>query len=85
MKFAKSSVIALLAPAVAGRFVESTEGDKVQLYPMGYYETSSEQYLIETSAGVTQWVTEDEKWALKRVCPFHSPYPDAVKHYPGTD
>ncbi|KAF2835221.1 leucine aminopeptidase 1 [Patellaria atrata CBS 101060] len=26
----------------------------------------AEQYLIETSPGVTRWVTEDEKWALRR-------------------
>ena len=27
----------------------------------------SDQYLIETEPGKTQWVTEDEKWVLKRV------------------
>lgn len=67
MKFAQSSVIALLAPAVAGRFVEANERDNVQLYPLGFHESSPEQYLIELREGVTQWVTEDEKWALKRV------------------
>ena len=29
-----------------------------------------ELYLIELSPGTTQWVTEDEKWALRRVSPF---------------
>ncbi|KAJ4409487.1 Leucine aminopeptidase 1 [Gnomoniopsis sp. IMI 355080] len=66
MKFAKSSVIALLAPAVAGRFTEANEADRVQLYPLGFYEASTEQYLIELEHGVTRWVTEDEKWELKR-------------------
>jgi leucyl aminopeptidase len=27
-----------------------------------------DQYLIELSPGETRWVTEDEKWALRRVC-----------------
>lgn len=74
MKLAQSSVIALLAPAVAGRFTEANEPDKVQLYPMGFYEASTEQYLIELEYGVTRWVTEDEKWELRRVCLslFHS-------------
>ncbi|KAJ4390566.1 Leucine aminopeptidase 1 [Gnomoniopsis smithogilvyi] len=66
MKFAKSSVIALLAPTIAGRFTEANEGDHVQLYPMGFYESSTEQYLIELEHGVTRWVTEDEKWELRR-------------------
>lgn len=26
-----------------------------------------ETYLIETNPGETQWVTEDQKWALRRV------------------
>lgn len=67
MKFAKSSIIALLAPAVAARFTEANEADKVQLYPLGFYESSTEQYLIELEHGVTRWVTEDEKWELRRV------------------
>ena len=28
----------------------------------------TEQYLIEIEPGNTRWVTEKEKWALKRVC-----------------
>ena len=27
----------------------------------------NEQFLLETAPGVTRWVAEDEKWALKRV------------------
>ena len=27
-----------------------------------------ERYLIELEPGITRWVTEDEKWALRRVC-----------------
>lgn len=72
MKLITSAIAALLVPAVAARFVEQSEGDRVQLYPDGFYEESSEKYLIELSPGNTRWVTEDEKWALKRVslpCP----------------
>lgn len=29
---------------------------------------ASEQYLVEIEPGNTQWVTEEEKWALRRVC-----------------
>lgn len=27
----------------------------------------AEKYLVELSPGKTKWVTEDDKWALKRV------------------
>lgn len=67
MKFAKSSVVALLAPAAAARFIEASEGNNVQLYPDGYYEESTEKYLVELAPGQTRWVTEDEKWELRRV------------------
>ena len=70
MKLAQSSVLALLAPAVTARFVETNERDNVQLYPSGFYETSTEKYLIELAPGNTRWVTEDEKWELRRVCPM---------------
>lgn len=34
----------------------------------GYFD----RYLIELSPSETRWVTEDEKWALRRVrCVFH--------------
>lgn len=29
---------------------------------------TQEQYLIELSPGETRWVSEEEKWELKRVC-----------------
>lgn len=67
MRFAKSSVVALLAPAAAARFIEAAEGNNVQLYPDGFYEESTEKYLVELAPGQTRWVTEDEKWELRRV------------------
>ncbi|PSS00653.1 leucine aminopeptidase 1 [Coniella lustricola] len=63
MKFAKSSVAALLAPAVAGRFLEPAEGNNVQLYEDA---EASEQFLIELSPDNTRWVTEEQKWELRR-------------------
>lgn len=71
MKFSTPSVVALLAPAVAARFVEKNEGNNVQLYPDGYQEEYAEKYLIELSPGNTAWVTEEEKWELRRVSNDH--------------
>jgi bacterial leucyl aminopeptidase len=35
---------------------------------LGNHETVvPERYLIEINPGETQWVTEDDKWALRRV------------------
>lgn len=64
MKFAKSSVAALLAPAVAGRFLEPAEGNNVQLYEGA---EATEQFLVELGPDNTRWVTEEEKWELRRV------------------
>lgn len=30
---------------------------------------SADEFLIELEPGVTKWVSEDEKWELRRVCP----------------
>lgn len=67
MKLTTPTIAALLVSAATARFVEQYEGNKVQLYPYGFYEESTEKYLIELSPGNTRWVTEDEKWALRRV------------------
>lgn len=69
MRLSTSSLVALLAPAVAARFIERTEGNNVQLYPQGVYEESSEKFLVELAPGDTKWVTEEEKWELRRVSP----------------
>lgn len=65
MKFSSSALLATCLPAVAtARFVESHEGDgnNVVLYP----DTGAAEYLIETAPGETQWVTEEQKWELRR-------------------
>ena len=30
---------------------------------------SADEFLIELEPGVTKWVSEDDKWELRRVCP----------------
>jgi len=63
MKIAKTSILSLLAPAISARFVEVAEANHVQLHPEAQ---SSELFQIELSPGETRWVTEDEKWELRR-------------------
>ena len=69
MKLTNASLLALLLPAASARFAEHNEGDRVQLYPEGLPEVpvSTEKYHIELSPGDKRWVTEDEKWELRRV------------------
>ncbi|KAK3898781.1 hypothetical protein C8A05DRAFT_37630 [Staphylotrichum tortipilum] len=69
MKVSSASLLALLLPAVSARFVEPGETDRVVLFPNGAPEQQSDdaqKYHIELSPGETRWVTEDEKWALRR-------------------
>ena len=72
MKFTSASLLSVLIPAVSARFVEPGELERVSLYTdwATKDETSQEdveKYHIELSPGDTRWVTEDEKWALRRV------------------
>ncbi|KAK4144605.1 uncharacterized protein C8A04DRAFT_11362 [Dichotomopilus funicola] len=68
MKVSNTSLLALLLPAVSGRFVEPNEPDRAALYPDGLPKAaeSNEKYHIELSPGETKWVTEEEKWELRR-------------------
>lgn len=66
MKLAILSVLMWLAPLVSTRFVENQEAGQVVLnIPL---EELEPHYLIEFVNGKTQWVTDAEKWQLKRVC-----------------
>lgn len=69
MKISNASLFALVLPAVSGRFVEPGEPDHAMLYPDGLPQVpkSSEKYHIELAPGETRWVTEEEKWELRRV------------------
>ncbi|KAL2128661.1 hypothetical protein VTI74DRAFT_8864 [Chaetomium olivicolor] len=68
MKVTNASLLALLLPAVSARFVEPGESDRRILYPDGIPQSteSTQKYHIELSPGETRWVTEDEKWELRR-------------------
>jgi bacterial leucyl aminopeptidase len=65
MKFSKTSVLAACAPLVAARFIETTEGDNANVI---LHPEELEEFLIETAPGEVKWVTEEEKWELRRVC-----------------
>jgi bacterial leucyl aminopeptidase len=39
-----------------------------------------EQFLVELSPGETRWITEDEKWELKRVRPITTDF-NISNHY----
>jgi len=66
MKVAATSVFALLAHAASARFVEEHEPNALYLNPE---VEAAEKYHIELSPGETRWVTEEEKWELRRVRP----------------
>ncbi|KAK4213650.1 Leucine aminopeptidase 1 [Rhypophila decipiens] len=68
MKLTYTSLVALLLPAANARFKEHNEADRVQLFPDGLPEVpkSTEKFHIELAPGDTRWVTEDEKWELRR-------------------
>ncbi|KAK3935441.1 hypothetical protein QBC46DRAFT_397551 [Diplogelasinospora grovesii] len=65
MRLSNTFILPLLLPAVGARFVEVSEADRVSLFPGGKPE-DVEKYHIELSPGETRWVTEDEKWELRR-------------------
>ncbi|KAI0482240.1 Zn-dependent exopeptidase [Xylariaceae sp. FL0804] len=64
----RASILSLLLPAAASaRFIEANEANRVSLYTNALLEEAApEQYLIETAPGETRWVTEDQKWELRR-------------------
>ncbi|KAK1771504.1 leucine aminopeptidase 1 [Phialemonium atrogriseum] len=69
MKVSKASVLALLLPAISARFVEESEqAEHVGLYTdwAKQIDDGAPKYHIELSPGETRWVTEDEKWELRR-------------------
>ncbi|KAI5463850.1 hypothetical protein BGZ63DRAFT_200919 [Mariannaea sp. PMI_226] len=60
MKFSQASLLAACVPAISARFIETAEANNVIIHP------TEETFLIETAPGKTQWVTEEEKWELRR-------------------
>lgn len=64
MKFSATAVLATALPAVSARFVEANEVNNVITFPDG---AEAPRYLIELAPGDTRWVSEEEKWELRRV------------------
>jgi hypothetical protein len=64
MKLTNLSLLVLSASIINARFVEQHEKDQVVIHGDA---VDNERYLIELSPGKTQWVTEEEKWELRRV------------------
>lgn len=65
----KSSVLlSLSAVAFATAVARPNDPQAVLQTPPQVTIDEPDQYLIELSPGETRWVTEDEKWALRRVC-----------------
>lgn len=62
MKLSNLSLLALSASAVNSRFVEKHETDQVVLNT-----NEVERFLIELAPGDIKWVTEEDKWELRRV------------------
>lgn len=64
MKLTNASLLALSAVIVQGRFVEEHEKGQIVI---NSEIADNQQYLVELAPGKTEWVTEEEKWELRRV------------------
>jgi len=64
----KSSVLLSLSAVALAAAVATPKDPQVVLQNPQVTIDEPDQYLIELSPGETRWVTEDEKWALRRVC-----------------
>lgn len=75
MKLLKTAAaLSLLTPSSARFFEAGETNEKVVLYPDGQQPehtgggpAKEQLYRIELARGDIRWVTEDEKWALRRV------------------
>lgn len=68
MKLTNLSVLALSASLVHARYIEQHESPDAQVV-LNPDNADQELFLVELAPGKTQWVTEDEKWELRRVRP----------------
>ena len=64
MKLSNLSGLALAAVLANARFIEQHEKDQVILNAS---PAEPELFQVELAPGKTRWVTEDEKWELRRV------------------
>ncbi|PNY22468.1 Peptide hydrolase [Tolypocladium capitatum] len=63
MKLSQASLLAACLPAVAARYIGAGEGPPDRNLVL---EPSTDLFLVETAPGETQWVTEEDKWDLRR-------------------
>ena len=63
----KSSILLSLSAVVLAAAVATPREPQVVFQNPQVTIDEPDQYLIELSPGETRWVTEDEKWALRRV------------------
>lgn len=64
----KSSLLLSLYTASLAAAIAHPKTPQVVLQNPQVTIEEPDEYLIELSPGETRWVTEDEKWALRRVC-----------------
>ena len=64
----KSSVLLSLSAVALAAAVATPKDPQIVLQNPQVTIDEPDEYLIELSPGETRWVTEDEKWALRRVC-----------------
>lgn len=64
----KSSVLLSLSAVALAAAVATPKDPQTVLQNPQVTIDEPDQYLIELSPGETRWVTEDDKWALRRVC-----------------
>lgn len=62
----------LLPVAASARFIEANEANRILPAFDALLDevpaSSTEKFLVELSPGETRWITEDQKWELRRVC-----------------
>lgn len=63
----KSSILLSLSAVALAAAVATPKEPQVVFQNPQVTIDEPDQYLIELSPGETRWVTEDEKWALRRV------------------
>jgi leucyl aminopeptidase len=64
----KSSLLLSLYSASLAAAIALPKDPQVVLQTPQVTIEEPDAYLIELSPGDTRWVTEEEKWALRRVC-----------------
>jgi leucyl aminopeptidase len=68
MKLTNLSVLALSASLIHARYIELHEKSNAEAQVVLNADNADpELFLVELAPGKTQWVTEEEKWELRRV------------------